>query len=724
MSVSLPHDSSPTEEKASRGSGHRESALLAHKWMHLLSRRGYLQLARGELERELLDTVERLFQIVLADPFEAGPAAAVGARLAESQCVDTDNLSRSVEFLGKALLHSPRLRGTDQPADRVLPALAALMSGYGDRQRLLNQRRQEELNQALLKVAWEARRKQQLSESTLDESFANSACGLALTELDGRFLRVNEALAWTLNRTTTEFAGRTLFEVVHPDDAAELREAYQELLDGRLPRLWRECRLVLEENETVRASLTASLVFDVDGKPRYLVTAVQDDSEIDLLQNQLSHQSLHDPLTGLPNRQYLSTHIERCLRRAGAETGVTLFHIGLDSFPAVANGLGSAVADRLVASVAERLSAAMAGENAMVARIGCGEFGILVENTPVTPDVATMVERIKEQLGEPQYLDGSNGLAAPVSIGVVHRPSRDTAPAELMRAADRTLRRARRGGRGQWQLLDEQQDARDRQSFSLAASMPGAWETGEVDLAFQPLVNLADGTAVGIEASLNWTHAELGTLPHDRCVELAEQTGLMLPLGQWLLRQACEEVAARHGEPALLLSARLTRHQAADPDLVAGVRRTLDVTGLPAARLRLGFPSIALAGGRGDAVDNLKVLAELGVEVALLGFGSLADLALLRDLPLNAVTVAASLVPAEGEPADEEEGAEQALTALLEAAHRAGASVLVDGVRTRRQAGRWRLFHADVALGPLYTEVPDAYRTSAARAADAAAVSR
>ncbi|NIJ10401.1 diguanylate cyclase (GGDEF)-like protein/PAS domain S-box-containing protein [Saccharomonospora amisosensis] len=722
MSVSLPNDSIPTEEKASRGSDHRESALLAHKWMHLLSRRGYLHLARGELERELVDTIERLFQIVLADPFDAEPAAGVGARLAESQCVDTDNLSRSVEFLGKALLHSPRLRGTDQPADRVLPALGALMSGYSDRQRHLNQQRQEELNQALLKVAWEARRKQQLCESTLDESFANSACGLALTELDGRFLRVNEALAWTLNRTTTEFAGRTLFEVVHPDDAAELRDAYQELLDGRIPRLWRECRLVLEENETVRASLTASLVFDVDGEPRYLVTAVQDDSEIALLQNQLSHQSLHDPLTGLPNRQYLSTHIERCLRRAKAETGVTLFHIGLDSFPAVANGLGSTVADRLVASVAERLSAAMAGENAMVALIGCGEFGILVENSPVTPDVATMVERIKEQLGEPQYLDGSNGLAAPVSIGVVHRPSREIAPTELMRAADRTLRRARRGGRGQWQLLDEQQDARDRQSFSLAASMPGAWETGEVDLVFQPLVNLADGTTLGVQASLNWAHPGLGTLPHDRCVELAEQTGLMLPMGQWLLRRACQEVATRYGERAPLLSARLTRHQATDPDLVAGIRGTLEATGLSAAGLRLGFPTIALAGGRGDAVENLKVLAELGVGAALLGFGSLADLSLLRELPLSAVTVAASLVPPESKQAAADEAAEQALTALLDAAHQAGASVLVDGVRTTRQAQCWRRLHADVALGPLYSEVPDTYRSATAQVAETTAV--
>lgn len=496
--------------------------------------------------------------------------------------------------------------------------------------------------------------------------------------------------------------------MVHPADVAELRAAYQELLEGRVPRLWRECRLVLAENETVRTSLTASVVSDLDDKPRYLVTAVEDDSEITLLQNQLSHQSLHDPLTGLPNRQYLTTHIERCLRRAEPDTGITLYHVGVDSFPAVANGLGSELADRLVVSVGERLSAAMAGENAMVARIGCGEFGILVENTPTTPDVAAMVEHIEDRLSEPQYLDGTNGLAAPVSIGVVHRPPPQTAPAELVRAADRTLRRARRGGRGQWQLLDESQDARDQQSFRLAACMPGAWETGEVELTLRPMVNLADGTTFGVEAALTWEHAELGTLPHERCVELAEQTGLMLPIGQWLLRRACEEVVSWQGEGALVVSMRLTRHQAADPDLVAGIRRTLEGTGLPATRLRLGFPPSALTGERGEAIDNLKVLAELGVEVTLLGFGSPSDLWLLRELPFSAVTVPASIVRQEAEHTAHDEPVEETLAVLLRAAHRAGASVLVDGIETRRQAERWRDTFADVALGPLFSKASDA----------------
>ncbi|MEQ0560066.1 diguanylate cyclase [Amycolatopsis sp. NEAU-NG30] len=692
MTAPHPRDESsrkrPSADRAARRLG-----TLARKWGYLVSTTAYLPHTPEEIERELAALVRTLFAAVASDPPDLGAAAAAGGRLVELRCVGTDSLRRSLEVLGKALLREPELRAVDGVAERIVLVLGALSAGYAEMLREDIQKRQEGLSRALLKVEQETRQKQVITRAQFEEVFAGSASGVALTELDGRVLRANAALAKTLNRTPAEIASMSLFDLVHPEDVEQLRESYRELVAGRLHRLRAGRRLVGKDGEPMWATFAASVIRDAVGKPRQLLTLVDDDTEVSLLQRRLSHQALHDVLTGLPNRQFFSTRLENLLREADPAHGVTLFHVDLDGFSRINGGLGQDLGDRVLRAVAAKLKTVFEDEKALIARLGADEFGVLVQNTADTPGVVPLVRRITRELAEAEYVDGRHGVGVSAGIGVVHRPPRDITPAELLRASDLTVRRVQRSG-GQWALFDRQLDRRDRHDFGLAASLAGAWENGEIEVGYRALDG--GGAVAGVEARLRWNHAIEGVLPHDTCVRLAAETGLALPLGTWLLRTAAERLAA--SGIALPLTVELTPQQAADPELVGEIRAVLADTGLPPDRLRPGFPAPSLLAPSGDAADNLKVLAEIGVRAEI---HDLADVTCLTEVPAAAVRLAPHLAERREHPL-----VERTLRTLIETAHLAGAAVSVTGVTTPAEAAWWRERGGDLLSGPAFPALP------------------
>ncbi|MGW3996077.1 diguanylate cyclase domain-containing protein [Amycolatopsis sp. NPDC004772] len=671
-------------------------AALARKWGYLISTTAYLPHTPEEIERELAGLAGRLFEAVASEPPDLAAAATAGGRLVELRCVGAESLRRSLEVLGKALVREPELRGIDRLAERVVLVLGAFSSGYGEMLREDIQKRQEGLSRALLKVEQETRQKHVISRAQFEEVFAGSASGVALTELDGRVLRANAALAKTLNRTPAEIAAMTVFDLVHPEDVEQLRESYGELVAGRLHRLRAGRRLLGKDGEPMWATFAASVIRDAVGAPRQLLTIVDDDTEVSLLQRRLSHQALHDVLTGLPNRQFFSTRLETLLRDADPARGVTLFHLDLEGFSQINGGLGQELGDRLLRGVAAKLKLVFDGEKALVARLGGDEFGVLVQNTADTPGVVTLVRRITHELAEAEYVDGQRGVAVPAAIGVVHRPPRDITPAELLQASDLTLRRAQRTG-SQWGLFDRELDRRDRHDFGLAASMAGAWENGEIEARYQVLTSATTGAAEAVEARLQWNHPAEGVLPHETCVRLAAEIGLALPLGTWLLRTAAERLAA--SGPDVPLVVELTAQQAADPELVGEIRRILDDTGLPPDRLRPGFPAAAL--DVSDTADNFRVLGEIGVRAEIHGLG---DITCLTEFPAAAVRIAPNLAAKREHPL-----VAGPLSALIDAAHAAGSAVSVAGVRTPEEAAWWRERGVDLLSGPAFPNLPDGF---------------
>jgi diguanylate cyclase (GGDEF)-like protein len=427
---------------------------------------------------------------------------------------------------------------------------------------------------------------------------------------------------------------------------------------------------------------------------------MEDVTELHLLRERLGYQSLHDALTGLPNQQFFISRLEGVLGHAKPASQITVCKIDLDGLAVINDGFGRDVGDQLLWSVAQGLQSAVDGEKATVARFGSDEFAILIEHSPTTPGVATLAAKINTQLAEPVYIEGY-GLAVSACIGFVeHRGGGK--PAELIRAAEAALHSAKRGGKRQWARFDTHRDAIHRARCRLAAAMPGAWETGEIILDYQPLAQLIDGKIVAIEALLRWNHPHSGPLPHHQCLKLAAQTGLEVPLGHWTLGSACAQFASwlqRFGEATPLLHVDLTSHQSKDPDLVAGVRDALEHGRVGAESLQLGMPVSALCADTGDTEDNLRVLADMGVGIVLLGFSGADDIAYVEDLPVQTVEIAHLVRQCVTQRPGGRSRVAGVISVMLEQLHSCGATIIARGIHTPDDADWWRSAGADIGQG-------------------------
>lgn len=441
----------------------------------------------------------------------------------------------------------------------------------------------------------------------------------------------------------------------------------------------------LEQQDGLNRSLLAAVRSAEESLK--LVEARHDEvvTELSLLRSQLSHQLLHDVHTALPNRQFFTTQLEHMLS-TGRPTSV--YHLEVNGMATMCAGLGRQAGAALLRIVGDRLKAVVTGEHAMVARFTGGRFGILVESAAADP--TPVIDAINSLLSEPARVDGF-AVDLSASIGVVQSPPHGANPDAVLDAANLALRKAKRLGPGRFAVLEPGRE--NAQEPRLAATLPNAWRSGQVHVAFRPQVRLTDGRPVRVDARLRWDHDRLGSLPHERCVALAERTGLGLRLGRWLFDKAGERLESWPGD--LPLTVTVPPSQATDPGLLASVGQSR----LPVERLQVSVPAGLAAG---TAAGNLTRLAEAGVAVAVHDFGGAAgDVLCLSDLPVHAVRLAPGLVRRSAERI-----AGRALRDMVALAHEAGATVVVDGISTAAEADWWRETDADIATGPLFQRPP------------------
>jgi len=658
-------------------------AELARAWAHAVGPTTEVPLPPETIERCLRDNVDRLVDALQQEPFSPDAVADTAAALVARGIAGDDSLACTVELLGRVLPTLPELSAIDGLTGKIASALGAVVTGY---RAAVRRRHFDERN------AW------------FREVFDSAPMGMVISRLDGTVVETNGALTELLYYRPADLAGRELAEILHPDDAALLQAGYQALIDGKRGRLQRRTRVITGRGDATWVALTVSLLRDVTGQATHHVTMVEDIAERQLLEQRVRHQSLHDLLTGLPNRLHFAIHLEEQLER-DHNAAFMICKIDLDCFGIVTDGLGISIGDLLLRSVAARLETLVADERAFVARIDADEFAILIEESPTTPNAATLAARINAELSEPVYLAG-RGLAVSACVGIVRRTAGETEAKELIRAAEATLHRIKRTGRGQWGLYDPSADAEDRARYALATSMPAAWEDGQVTLSYQPLVRLDPAAAdtdhtVALAALLGWDHPEHGVVQHDDCLALAEQTGLVLTIGRWMLRQACEQLRAWRDErgaavPPVCID--LTTYLTQDPDLVELVQDTLTATQLGPADIQLGMPTEVIVAAHGDAVDNVGTLADIGVRIVLTRYGqAVGNLSLLESLPVAGVELAEPLVRMAATRPDSV--VRPALADLVPLIRRTGGAVVVTGIDSAEQAQWWRNIGADSGRG-------------------------
>jgi predicted signal transduction protein with EAL and GGDEF domain len=353
------------------------------------------------------------------------------------------------------------------------------------------------------------------------------------------------------------------------------------------------------------------------------------------------------------------------------------------------------------------LAAAVLGEctatgDHLIARMGGDEFVILVDRSAGTDQLAALAEAALCAVAAPVRL-GPHWLQVSASVGVVESPAAGADPAEILKAADVTLYRAKAEGRGRWSLYDPRAATERVARYELAAALPSALAHGELSLVYQPIMDLRDRRLRGVEALLRWRHPRLGLLTPDRFIGLAEQTGLIVPLGRRVLHDACQQAArwrARYPDQDLFVSVNLAAAQIHEPSLVAEVHDTLARTGLPASQLQLELTESALMANSEMPLQALHALADSGVRVAIDDFGTgYSNLAYLRSLPVHAIKLPQPLIDGLGEPASPPGVDERTVDALVRLAHAMELTVTAEGVETQAQAELLTLLGCDTAQG-------------------------
>ena len=696
----------------------------ARRWAEAITGTSYVSMGPDELVAHLVGLVDAMVAAVPAPEFDHSAGRRIGARLVAAHFTSTGTLSETLALIVDRL---PDLLGSERPgidiAGRIAQLAGDIAAGYAAALRERSLDEQDSIYRAALRARKQAEHALASSEARFRQVFYSSPVGVAISEATGKIIQCNRSLEDILDYSPGELLGRDLSELFSASDRSAMQERYRDLINGRNPRLRGRFPLRRVDGEPVWANLDTSVLPDADSEPRYLVTMVDDITDLQLLEQRLQHQTLYDLQTGLPNRQFFLTHLEKVLARLEPSAVVTLLHLDLDGFSAINDGLGYSAGDELLDVVARRLEGVLGDRPGMVARLGADEYAILLEapddvDVPVDVpvDIEALAEQINAELAEPHYI-GDVGIALTATIGVAQLPVAGCRPEELMRAAGVTLRRLHNQGTRQWAPYDPDTDRAERVELQLAAAMPGALENGELEVTYQPVVTLADHQLVAVEAALSWVHPQYGRLPHERCAHAAERTGAVYAIGRWLLQTAAEQAASWQQQVTTVppVAVNLTPSQARDPDLIATITAVLAETGLAPAQLELRAPVAAIradtgelagsssgvGGGGEQAEDNLRVLGELGVRAGLYDFaGGIGALRCVADLSPCTVRIA-TLVS--------EQVADGSCPILSQATHTAvhlvraaGADVIAYPVDTDKQAAYLSSVGANWAAGALF----------------------
>jgi diguanylate cyclase (GGDEF)-like protein len=412
---------------------------------------------------------------------------------------------------------------------------------------------------------------------------------------------------------------------------------------------------------------------------------------------QLSHQSLHDSLTGLPNRTLFADRVVHALERAPRGASVAVLCLDLDDFTTVNDSLGHAAGDRVLEQVGARLLG-LARPADTVARFGGDEFAILLEDVAGAEAACELADRIVAALAPAVAVAGTEVAVHP-SIGIALAGGRESSADELVRDADAAMHSCKRSALGGYRVFEPAMHAQVVQRLELQAELRRAVELGQFELRFQPLVRLDDGAVDGFEALCRWRHPTHGLVPPDQFIPLAEETGLIVPIGRWVLREACRQTRALPpGSPAVHVAVNLSVAQLRDASIVEDVRRALADSGLAPGRLVLEITESTMVADTELAVARLGSLRELGVRIALDDFGTgYSSLGQLDRLPIDVLKMDRSFV--RGDDAPEGSSVVAAIVALGQALD---LEVVAEGIEQPAQLAALRALGCTLGQGYLF----------------------
>lgn len=532
--------------------------------------------------------------------------------------------------------------------------------------------------------------------------FENTQEGVVITDAETRILSVNRAFSQITGFSAEEALGKTpaiLQSGRH--DRAFYRELWRRIhSDGN----WQgEICNRRKSGEIYPQVTTINAVYDDAGAVMHYVGVFTDVSLIKASEEHLEFLAHHDPLTRLPNRVMLFSrlgHLMGAARREGRL--VALLMIDLDRFKDVNESYGHVLGDQLLQQVSERLKSLLRGTDSLV-RLGGDEFTILLEDIGHPGDAGRVAGDVLAAFAGSWQLPNGAEVRVGASIGIALHPGPAETPEDLLRQADAAMYRAKQEGRGRFHYFSEDLTRNARSRIELQNRLRHAIEGGELRVFFQPQVDIRSGLVVGAEALVRWERPDEGLVTPDRFIPLAEETGLIVPLGRWVLYETCRigRQWLDRGYPPLVLAVNVAAAQLRDSNFALEVLAALAETRFPARMLELELTESSLMSGHEEVIFQLQNLRKHDVRVAIDDFGTgYSSLAYLKRFPLDVLKIDRSFVEHIGHRKDDRE----IVTAIIQMGHTLGFRVVAEGVETGEQLAYLKEKGCDVFQGYLKSQ--------------------
>ena len=578
------------------------------------------------------------------------------------------------------------------PQDGVAAAVAVAADGHAEGVRWFefNIRRTSQAGGFLLLLIGQdvtfrrqARLRLQESEEFFRMTFSQAAVGIALLSREGRFLRVNRKLSRIVGYTEIELLQRFYHQLTCPDDLDEDRALFARLVEGELRDFQRETRYLRKDGAPVWVALSASTMREASSGQLRLIVAVEDISRRKQAEEALLRMANHDALTGLPNRLLLQDRLGHAIvqaQRSGRQVGVMF--VDLDRFKHVNDSLGHEAGDRLIVEIARRLGAALR-ESDTVARQGGDEFVVVLADLGGPEDAATVARKVLDGLFQPLVLAGQEVFPSG-SIGIAMYPRDGQDSESLLKAADSAMYHAKGGGGNGFHFYSADMGVHAEEHLRLETGLQRALQRGEFVLHYQPQVDAALGRVVGVEALLRWQPQDGQLVAPADFIPLAEETGLIVPIGEWVLATALRQQAAfaRMGLP-LRMSVNMSARQFRQQDVAGLVARLLAEEDVDPACLVLEITESVLM-ENADAAATMARLAGMGVQLAIDDFGTgYSSLANLKRFPIHSLKIDRSFVA--DIDAGGEGGGAPIVKAVIALARSLKLEVIAEGVETAAQ---------------------------------------
>jgi diguanylate cyclase (GGDEF)-like protein/PAS domain S-box-containing protein len=535
------------------------------------------------------------------------------------------------------------------------------------------------------------------SEARFRVIYERASAGIVVVNRDGAVCEANAAFERMLGYPRQYFSGKRLGPYTVPEDRDLTREQFNLLAEGDANESHYEKRYVRANGSTMWADVSITRLADGDPQGWFAIGLIEDVSERKQIEDRLLYDATHDALTGLVNRTLFASRLDSVLKSETKGMAAVIF-IDLDHFKVVNDSLGHAAGDRLLRTVADRLSE-FAGPHDTVARFGGDEFAVLFSQLPHVADLTRRVNLIQQRIAEPLLVEGRS-IYTSASIGVAPLSPRYVRAEDILRDADTAMYRAKAEGRARAALFDHAMYESAMRRLQLASDLREALDRGELRLAYQPIMRLSDGRTVAYEALMRWQHPADGLVLPDLFIPLAEETGLIVALGRWMMDEACRRLAVFHmNDPSISMHINLSVQEVMQSDTADFLGGCIARHGIRPSNIIVEITENAIIESTKNSDASLRNLRELGVGVCIDDFGvGYSSLRYLHRFPISGLKIDRSFVTG----TDGDLASEPIVRMVLELARTLGLDVVAEGIESERQSAELQILGCLYGQGYLY----------------------